>query len=261
MWLLSRSKIYDIVAAYALTIYDIVYACFVVILAVYFLFRFITGRRIDRVNVSKTLALFAFVSWLMALYHFWSEHTVITLGFLATIGWLYTNHTNIRNQQRAHTMNALLQMRTNSVLNEHRINIFRKFPVGTKLTDADLLTIQQEARDTRSYNITSSARSTSTDDSRRYVANLYEFICVGMSEGDLDEEIIRKSLRGLMLNYYKQFGIFITYAKTRQPTAYEYFTHYFNRWGGPDLDNSVQAPVVQNEEANSREAAERSARN
>ena len=159
----------------------------------------------------------------------------ITVGYLATIGWIYTNYLNLRNQQRTHTMNVLLSLRTNAVLNEHRINFFRAFPYGTPVTEADMPRLKIERLDPTKYNITSSNRATATLDSIQYMANLYEFICVGMKQGDLDETIIRMSLRSILFGYYDTVRPFIEDARRDEngntlPRIYENFIYYAERF-------------------------------
>jgi hypothetical protein len=137
---------------------------------------------------------------------------------------------NLRNQQRAHTMNVFLSLRTNAVLNEHRINFYRGIPFGTRLTKDDLPKLKEERKKPDCYNITSSNRAVPTLESVSYIANLYEFICVGMRQGDLDETIIRMSLRGIFVTYHDAIRAYIDDVRTERPKVFEHFVHYVEQF-------------------------------
>jgi hypothetical protein len=181
--------------------------------------------------ITITLALSCFA----AMSHLYDDNEktpaiAIGVGGLATLGWVYTNYMNMRHQQRAHTMNVLLSLRTNAVLNEHRINFFRAYPFPKQISIDDMPGLKTESSDPKSYNISSSNRATSTLDSVRYMANLYEFICVGMRQGDLDETIIKMSLRGILVHFYDTVEPFIDDVRANNPRAYENYRFYVNRF-------------------------------
>jgi hypothetical protein len=221
------------------TAYDLFYALFVIVTAFYFVRRSNSSRRDDRLpkaTIFWTVNTFVFLTYVSLLSHLYNDGDkaptiAITIGYLATVGWIYTNYMNMRNAQRAHTMNVLMQIRTNTVLNEHRLNYLKRYP-RAGLTDADLPALKQEQLDPKSYNITSSNRAMPVLDSIRYMANLYEFISVGMKQGDLDESIIRMSLRAIMIGFYDQVEPWIKDVRSGQhiPTAYEHYTYYVERF-------------------------------
>jgi hypothetical protein len=224
------------------TLYDLFALGFVV--ATYLYYRFASKRfpsdRPSRRSLFWTINVFVALGYLCVMSHLIEDQNktpviALTVGYFATIGWIYTNYMNLRSQQRAHTMNVLLSLRTNAVLNEHRINFHRAFPPGKRLTAADLPRLRTERADAQSYNITSSQRATSTLDSVQYMANLYEFICVGMRQGNLDESIIRMSLRGILVNYFETIQPYIEQARIDAngnllPRVYENYLYYIERF-------------------------------
>ncbi|QIG92145.1 MULTISPECIES: DUF4760 domain-containing protein [unclassified Bradyrhizobium] len=123
---------------------------------------------------------------------------VVVSAYLASIGWLYTNHNNIKNQRKAHTMSVLIQLRNSAEYQKHRLNIFSKFPLGTPVKDGDLEQLKKEHANQASF----SNGATSTMDSMVYVLNYFEFISIGVKTEDLDGAMIELSLRGIFVNWY-----------------------------------------------------------
>jgi hypothetical protein len=227
-------------SAFQVTLFDVFLAAYVAGLYVYFHLRARVARheRLTRNQVFWVIILSVGIAYLALLSHLYDDEEkgpaiAVTVGFFATLGWLYTNYMNARHQQRAHTMNLLLSLRTNSVLNEHRINFFKRYPPGTKILKSDLDELKTERADPTKYNITSSQRSTSTLDSVQYMLNLYEFICVGMRQGDLDETIIRMSLRRILVQYSETVGPYIEDVRStggKGSRVYENYLYYVDRF-------------------------------
>jgi hypothetical protein len=237
----ANGPIFTRIGEFRPTAYDIFLIVFGIVL--YFYFRWRSRKapheRLTRKNLFwcvVALMAIVYVSLLSHLYNGEEESAAIALtaGFFATLGWWYTNYMNARHQQRAHTMNVLLSLRTNAVLNEHRINFFRRYPPSTTIPTADMTALKEEKLNKDKYNITSSARSTSTWDSIQYMLNLYEFICVGMRQGDLDESIIRMSLRGIFVSYHDAVLPVIEDLRTvngvLQPRIYENYRYYVEKF-------------------------------
>jgi Domain of unknown function (DUF4760) len=227
------------------TLYDLFVPLFVALFVAYTVYRskYHREERLSRKNIFWIVNVLGAITYVSVMSHLYDDQNktpaiAITVGYLATIGWVYTNYMNLRSQQRAHTMNVLLSLRTNAVLNEHRINFFREYPYGKKMRAEDLPRLRAERIDPKSYNITSSNRATAILDSVQYMANLYEFICVGMKQGDLDETIIKMSLRGILVGYYDLVKPFIDDARfddkgVSHPKVYENFLYYVERFREP----------------------------
>jgi hypothetical protein len=123
---------------------------------------------------------------------------VVGSAYLASIGWLYTNHNNIKNQRKAHTMSVLIQLRNSAEYQKHRMNVFSKFPLGTPVKDSDLAQIKKDHANQASFG----NDKTSAMDSMIYVLNYFEFISIGVKTEDLDGTMIELSLRGIFVNWY-----------------------------------------------------------
>lgn len=124
---------------------------------------------------------------------------IFLAGFVAACGWLYTTNETRENGKKAHTLNILLQMRNSAEYNKHRSVIFKY------LNDYDRI----------NYNIISSKQKEIDDpdinlmQSARYIANYFEFICVGYVSRDLDEAILIKSMRSILIRFYEWFEPFL----------------------------------------------------
>ena len=142
---------------------------------------------------------------------------VVGSAYLASIGWLYTNHNNVKNQRKAHTMSVLIQLRNSTEYQKHRLNVFSKFPVGTPVKEEDLGQLKKDQADKASYG----ENKTSVMDSMAFVLNYFEFISIGVKTEDLDGTMIELSLRGIFVNWYSHLLPFINDAPSRgSPRTY-----------------------------------------
>jgi len=79
-------------------------------------------------------------------------------------------------------------------------------------------------------------RSTGNEDDRKaatsvgYLLNYYEFIAAGVLHGDLDQNIIRNNIRGVICFYHDKCEPYIVYSNQQNPKVYEHLiklrTHY-----------------------------------
>lgn len=69
-------------------------------------------------------------------------------------------------------------------------------------------------------------------DSLRLVLNYYEFIASGIRNGDFDEQMVKDSLRGTILNLYEscEEGIFKLRTNRRRVALYEHLEWLHRRW-------------------------------
>jgi hypothetical protein len=129
-----------------------------------------------------------------------STFNVLLVGYLATVGWIYTNYNNTMHQHKAHTMNVLIQMRNSAEFQRHRLNLFASYPIGTKVKTEDITKLKAQRADKTSYDIASN--KIPAMDSALYVLNYYEFISVGVLAGDLDESMIKETLGAIFVNFH-----------------------------------------------------------
>ena len=207
------------------------------------------GRSRDSANEgilfsSYALGIFfvlAFVAYLCTFV--WNEagmgpFATLAGASLATMGWLTSAFLAVRNHQLAskagatagrkqHTLNILLQMRQSAEFSKYRQTIYSKFPVGRKLTEGDVVAIMGEFREEYDY---SPAAAPRIGEFVRYVTNYYEFLCVALEEQDLDETLLKKSLKEIMQRYEEKVRLFIDEAQRQDPLAFKCFRAVVRRW-------------------------------
>jgi hypothetical protein len=157
----------------------------------------------DRLNSREIFWVSVFVATLflpIILPYTKSESgiAIVVSAYLASVGWLYTNHNNIKNQRKSHTMSVLIQLRNSAEYQKHRVNVFSQFPMGTAVKDSDLVKLQEDRANPASYG----ADKTPIMDSMIYILNYFEFISIGVKTEDLDGTMIELSLRAIFVNWH-----------------------------------------------------------
>lgn len=115
-----------------------------------------------------------------------AEQFLAVIGVGSAIcGWLVTNMITLRNSVRQHTITTLLQSRLSS----------------TYMGYADILGKHYTDYDKRRKE-NPSIRENPTDNvdimALRYILNYFEFIAIGVIRGDLDESMLKDSLRSIL---------------------------------------------------------------
>ncbi|RQZ16692.1 DUF4760 domain-containing protein [Burkholderia sp. Bp9031] len=106
----------------------------------------------------------------------------------AVIGWICTSLVSIQNSVKQHTVNTLLQSRLSATFIEkgNQLNrVLLQDGVRRKLTLADCAP-------------TADKEHTEGIEAVRYMLNYYEFIAVGIRQADLDERLLRQTIRAIV---------------------------------------------------------------
>lgn len=171
-----------------------------------------------------TTWLFDFISQMEAHEYIW------LLGILlATIGWIATVTTTRYLSRRQHTINVLLQHRFNDYFHKHLSTVTAHFPVGTIISKSDA-----EA-------LFSSVKKKANNDPLREVyesivpiLNYYEFLAVGITRGDLNENVMRDFYKSMVCNFCEKTHEFIKHAQKDQPTGCEHLIELYKIWRRTD---------------------------
>jgi len=115
---------------------------------------------------------------------------VLAMGaFTAMVGWMVSAIVTVRNSVKQHTINTLLQSRLSVAYVERLKTLNSVFsPVGkdpVPVTDKDFLSELKETKD--------------AVDALRYFLNHLEFIALAIKHGDLDEGLMKASMRGIVM--------------------------------------------------------------
>ena len=194
----------------------LVVVCSIALALVNFWFYFRLRLRNGRQRLSeKFVSIFSFIVYftvVLGVLFFDRESQasilILVVGLLATAGWMYTNYISLLNASTAHTMNILMQMRNSSELNMHRANIMNLIPLGSSVGPRMLE--RMKAGELRGGD----ENSLSLDDSILYVLNYYEFICAGTDLDQLNERLIRNTMRSIFVRFHDMVEIYIRDAIT-----------------------------------------------
>lgn len=153
----------------------------------------------------------------------------------AIIGWLFAAWVQVRNSVKQHTVNTMLGSRLSTAF-QQRIADFRSkyplLPTPSSIKDGD-------------WNIPDNFLAL---EGARYLLNYYEFIAVGIREGDFDELLMEECWWGIVTTLHRLTNNLIEFSREKQPdgtyldpTAYENFLWLSNRWKRPKRKQGIRA--------------------
>lgn len=157
------------------------------------------------------------------------EQWPVMLAAVAAIaGWITTSIVTIRNSVKQHTINTLLQSRLSATYMDHVKAVNSAFST----MDGKIIPLtKEELRDTPAeINLYSLG----------YLLNYLEFIAIGIRNFDLDERVMKSSLRGIVCSIVAVSKELIDSRRIAQtngktPTVYENLVWLNKRWDVPDL--------------------------
>ncbi len=145
--------------------------------------------------------------------------------------WTYVRSSAaaLRAGRKQHTITILFQTRVSKDF--QATNAARKaaFPVDQDIT----LDAWQAARHATAETAGSAARATELQngaDALQQLLNYYEFLAVGIAQGDLDEDLLRASIRGIMCNLVDDSRHMIAALRQNNPQTLEHLVDLYGRW-------------------------------
>lgn len=176
--------------------------------------------------------------------HYYSNWIAI-LGFIGTTASIllaaftfFRSAANAQKQSRKqHTVTILLESRLSSefrATNEKRKSVFRP--------QTDIL---HEDWDHAQKRLAHGTATTPDEIENRYEAsealtfmlNYYEFLALGIRTGDLDEELLKGTMRGLMCSMVDDARDVIFHLRKDSPKIYEHLSLLYARWRDPKRMN------------------------
>lgn len=157
---------------------------------------------------------------------------VILAAVAAIAGWLTTSIVTIRNSVKQHTINTLLQSRLSATYMEHVKEVNRSLAApGGKIYQ---LTAEEVINPPELVNMQSIG----------YILNYLEFVSVGVRHFDLDERVMKSSLRHILCSNYLAASVLIDVRRkeqknTKKPTLYENLVWLNKRWDNPELRSEI----------------------
>lgn len=183
----------------------------------------------------------------------WSDKNSITALLASTagaamvgVGWIVQHRSSVRSSRRAHTFTVLMQSRLSKEFQEHVKAREKLFPPGCRpdsnhalymsaiayknhitainadyaarkqIPAANIAALDQELAE----KLAEEADKYCSIQGIKYLLNFYEFVCAGIIRQELDEEMLRLTLRGIASSLYSDTDVLRAYVKREQPSAY-----------------------------------------
>lgn len=151
-------------------------------------------------------------------------HGFVLLGVLGAVaGWISSLIIATRNSIKQHTINTLLNSRlsTEYMKNAREINA-RYFNASFEI-----------------YRLTTAERESRDPDAKLaelgYILNYLEFISAAVRAGDLNEQLMRQTLRAMLCSFYELSEEYILAARKNNRLSFENLHWLYNRWFDPKL--------------------------
>lgn len=151
-----------------------------------------------------------------------AEQILTVVGVLAAVcGWLIAGIINLRNSIRQHTISTLLQSRLSATYMQYADKLSKHYG-------------DYEARKRADPDLEENATDNADILALRYILNYFEFIAIGIKRGDLDEGMLRDSLRGILLKNVSMSMPWICAEQRQSARLYENLLWLHGRWKPED---------------------------
>lgn len=151
-----------------------------------------------------------------------SENIILLLlgSLTAVLGWLFTSRGQSLTSTRSHSIQTLMASRLSDAYT-------KQVEIAT-IVFCDLKDKHGDA-----YNLTVADYKGLTREqvsAINYLLNYLEFIAVGIRYGDLDEKLMKSTLRTIIRKNFKFFEEVIKDKQIAAPTLYEHLAALYKRW-------------------------------
>jgi len=138
-------------------------------------------------------------------------------AFIALLAFLAREFSALRTLRKQHTVSVLLQSRLSTAFNDRYKVMIQVYPVVTGVTAV-------------AHNDWKDPNKVSAIEALKYFLNYYEFIAIGIRNGDLDEDYLYKSLKSIVSNLWTMGGPYITELRSGNPRIYKNLLWLVERW-------------------------------
>ncbi len=139
-----------------------------------------------------------------------------------------------KSQRKQHTINILLEMRMSPefrTLNEQRKAVFTAY---NDISYDDWNRAREASANARTERnpkrISDAQTQTNAAEALTSVLNYYEFLALGIRIGDLDEDLLKRSLRGMMCNLVDDARDVIAGLRETSDKTYEHLVWLYGKW-------------------------------
>jgi hypothetical protein len=137
--------------------------------------------------------------------------------YLAAVGWLTSAIVTVRNSVKQHTITTLLQTRLSTTYMDKAM----------KALDFYLQSAYSSFNPAPAAVVKASASKNDIE----YVLNYFEFLAVGIREGDLHENVLRLSMRGIVVRFTRTSSDYIqALRQDNGPLTFANLLWLYSRW-------------------------------
>lgn len=178
---------------------------------------------------------------------------IATLTALLGVGvalWTYVNSVRkaARNQRKQHTITILFETRLSEQFQKANRLRKRVFPEYQDITIEKWNAARKATPEGESEEHHRFARLQNDGaEALQMLLNYYEFLAVGLSEGDLDEAMLQKTIRGIMCNLVDDARELIADLRANNNKTFENLIPLYEKWrleGATDINgNPTERPI------------------
>lgn len=138
---------------------------------------------------------------------------------IALFTWLGTSWVALRNSIKQHTITTLLQMRLSATYMGYADKVSAHF-------------LDYDSRRKKDLRLGETEQPTDKVDiaALRYILNYFEFLAIGVSRGDFDEDMLKSSLRSILRKNVQMSRGYIKESQSQNPHLYEHLAWLHDRW-------------------------------
>lgn len=175
----------------------------------------------------------ALVAWLIIANVHVAPQPVITAAaaVVGVVTFLLNTWQTQRHQRKQHTIRILLETRLSAEYRGLLSSRSKNFPAGTSISPKDF---------DLAHSGQCGPESKRSANSLVAILNHYEFIAVAIDAGDLDEQMMRRTVRGLMCNLVHDCRYLIPHFQSSNSRLYEALVDLFNRWRDPTVHDAIE---------------------
>lgn len=153
--------------------------------------------------------------------------------FFGVFSFFYRSHEAERQSKKQHTLKMLFDTRLSAEFRRHLELRKQHFPEDEHVDPAKFHSYLKAQRDQSLSDDEALSRRQSAE-GLRSLLNYYEFIALGIARGDLDEDMLKGSIRGIMCNLVKDCVHIIVDVQETSPRTFEHLAALYNRWRDPE---------------------------
>jgi hypothetical protein len=148
-----------------------------------------------------------------------TSNWLFLIGVISAItGWIVSSYITLRNSIKQHTITTLLQTRLSATYMERAQHINNNFFAPGMAPDALALSFLHDPANREHWHAI------------EYVLNYMEFLAVGVRHGDLDEKVLRHTMRGIVVRLYEKTRLLIEEPRQSSPKSREHLTWLYEKW-------------------------------